>query len=170
MAAADQLNKMGHLVTVFERQAKVGGLLTYGIPNMKLSKDTVQRRVDLMEAEGIIFQCNSEVGADAAELTGDFDATVLAMGSTVPNNLPIPGRQLEGVIFAMDFLTKNQQRLFADPRARGDSAHLVSKYDGHIIDATGKNVVVIGGGDTGTDCIATSLRRAPRTHAPTPHA
>jgi len=158
MAAADQLNKMGHLVTVFERQAKVGGLLTYGIPNMKLSKDTVQRRVDLMEAEGIIFQCNSEVGADAAELTGDFDATVLAMGSTVPNNLPIPGRQLEGVIFAMDFLTKNQQRLFADPRARGDSAHLVSKYDGHIIDATGKNVVVIGGGDTGTDCIATSLR------------
>ena len=170
MAAADQLNKMGHLVTVFERQAKVGGLLTYGIPNMKLSKDTVQRRVDLMEAEGIIFQCNSEVGADAAELTGDFDATVLAMGSTVPNNLPIPGRQLEGVIFAMDFLTKNQQRLFADPRARGDSAHLVSKYDGHIIDATGKNVVVIGGGDTGTDCIATSLRCAPRIHAPTPHA
>jgi len=158
MAAADQLNKMGHLVTVFERQARVGGLLTYGIPNMKLSKDTVQRRVDLMAAEGIIFQCNSEVGSDAAELTEDFDATLLAMGSTVPNNLPIPGRQPEGVIFAMDFLTKNQQRLFADPRARGDSAHLVSKYDGHIIDATGKHVVVIGGGDTGTDCIATSLR------------
>jgi len=158
MAAADQLNKMGHLVTVFERQAKMGGLLTYGIPNMKLSKDTVQRRVDLMSQEGIIFRCNSEVGEDAAELTGNFDATVLAMGSTVPNNLPIPGRQMEGVIFAMDFLTKNQQRLFADPRARGSSAHLVSKYDGSIIDATGKHVIVIGGGDTGTDCIATSLR------------
>lgn len=158
LAAADQLNKMGHLVTVFERQERVGGLLTYGIPNMKLDKDTVQRRVDLMAAEGIVFRTNTEVGTDAAELAADFDATVLAMGSTVPNNLPIPGRQMDGVVFAMDFLTKNQQRLFADPLARGSSAQLVSKYDGSIIDATGKHVIVIGGGDTGTDCIATSLR------------
>ena len=158
LAAADQLNKMGHLVTVFERQAKVGGLLTYGIPNMKLDKDTVARRVQLMADEGVVFRTNTEVGADAAEVSADFDATVLAMGSTVPNNLPIPGRQMDGVVFAMDFLTKNQQRLFADPKARGSSAQLVSKYDGSIIDATGKHVIVIGGGDTGTDCIATSLR------------
>lgn len=158
MAAADQLNKAGHLVTVFERQAEVGGLLTYGIPNMKLSKETVARRVALMEAEGIIFRTNVEVGADATEMTEQFDATVLCTGSTVPNNLPIPGRHLDGVVFAMDFLTKNQQRLFADPLAKGSAAQLVSKYDGSIIDATDKNVVVIGGGDTGTDCIATSLR------------
>merc|ERR1740124_1784958 len=153
MAAADQLNKMGHLVTVFERQAKMGGLLTYGIPNMKLSKDTLQRRVDLMSQEGIIFRCNSEVGEDAAELTGDFDATVLAMGSTVPNNLPIPGRQMEGVIFAIDFLTKNQQRLFADPRARGSSPSTTAPSS-----TPPANTSFIGGGDTGTDCIATSLR------------
>lgn len=158
MAAADQLNKAGHLVTVYERQAKVGGLLTYGIPNMKLSKATVERRVKVMEQEGITFLTNQEVGADAAELKTMYDATVLATGSTVPNNLPIPGRQLDGVVFAMDFLTKNQQRLFADKRALGSAAQLVSKYDGSIIDATGKNVIVIGGGDTGTDCIATSLR------------
>jgi len=160
MAAADQLNKVyGHTVTVFERQAVPGGLLTYGIPNMKLDKETVARRVSLMEEEGITFTCGIEVGPDAREILADFDATVLAIGSTVPNNLPIPGRELNGIHFAMEFLTKNQQRLFADPSTKHSSDPvLTSKYDGSIIDAVGKDVIVIGGGDTGTDCIATSLR------------
>jgi NAD(P)H-dependent glutamate synthase small subunit len=157
MAAADQLNKAyGHTVTVFERAAKPGGLLTFGIPNMKLDKETVARRVELMEAEGVAFVCGREVGADARELLTEFDAVVLAIGSTVPNNLPIPGRELDGIVFAMEFLTKNQQRLFADPASKGSV--LTSKYDGSFIDAAGKDVIVIGGGDTGTDCIGTSLR------------
>jgi len=160
LAAADQLNKVyGHTVTVFERAEKPGGLLTYGIPNMKLEKETVARRVRLMEEEGITFACGVEVGADARETLHGFDATVLAIGSTVPNNLPIPGRELDGIHFAMEFLTANQQRLFADPASKQTAGPvLTSKYDGSFIDAAGKDVIVIGGGDTGTDCIATSLR------------
>jgi len=157
LAAADQLNKVyGHTVTVFERQAVAGGLLTYGIPNMKLDKETVARRISLMEAEGITFACGVEVGADAREQLDGFDATVLAIGSTVPNNLPIPGRELGGVYFAMEYLTQNQQRLFGDPGSK--HSLLKSKYDDSFIDASGKHVIVIGGGDTGTDCIGTSLR------------
>jgi len=160
LAAADQLNKVyGHSVTVFERAEKPGGLVTYGIPNMKIDKDTVARRLNLMEEEGVSFVCGVEVGADAAETLADFDSTVLAIGSTVPNNLPIPGRELNGIHFAMEFLTKNQKRLFADPTMKLSSDPvLTSKYDGSLIDARGKDVIVIGGGDTGTDCIATSLR------------
>lgn len=160
LAAADQLNKVyGHSVTVFERAEKPGGLLTYGIPNMKLEKDTVARRVALMEEEGVVFECGVEVGADARESVAGFDATVLAIGSTVPNNLPIPGRDADGIVFAMEFLTANQKRLFADPAAKQTAGPvLTSKYDGSFIDAAGKDVIVIGGGDTGTDCIATSLR------------
>jgi len=158
LAAADQLNrKFGHSVTVYERAPKIGGLLTYGIPNMKLDKDTVQRRVDLLEAEGVSFVTNYEVGADAADISNDYDATVLTIGSTVPNNLPIPGRDLNGVVYAMEFLTLNQKRLFANP-SDIHNVGLTSKYDGSFISAEGKNVVVIGGGDTGTDCIGTSLR------------
>jgi len=157
LAAADELNKKyGHLVTVIERAAKPGGLLTYGIPNMKLDKETVERRLSLMEAEGVEFQCNTEVGEESSELLTDYDAVVLATGSTVPNDLPIPGRQLNGIVFAMEFLTYNQQRLFADDDAK--KSLLRSKYDDSFIDAAGKNVIVIGGGDTGTDCIGTSLR------------
>ena len=112
-----------------------------------------------MEEEGISFACGVEVGSGAREMLGDYDAVVLAIGSTVPNNLPIPGRQLDGVVFAMEFLTANQQRLFADPASKtSTSAALTSKYDGWFIDAAGKDVIVIGGGDTGTDCIGTSLR------------
>ena len=158
LAAADELNRRyGHTVTVYERAPKPGGLLTYGIPNMKLDKETVARRISLMEAEGVTFACGVEVGGEArAELEG-FDATVLAIGSTVPNNLPIPGRDLDGIVYAMEFLTQNQTRLFADAGAKHTTA-LTSKYDGSFIDADGKHVIVIGGGDTGTDCIGTSLR------------
>jgi len=158
LAAADELNKRyGHEVTVFERASKVGGLLTYGIPNMKLSKETVERRVNLMEEEGVRFVTNMQIGDDVVDLRDEFDATVLAIGSTVPNNLPIPGRQLDGIVYAMEFLTATQQRLFAQPTAV-QTGQLTSKYDGTFIEAAGKNVVVIGGGDTGTDCIGTSLR------------
>lgn len=147
MAAADELNKKGHHVTVVEREAKVGGLLTYGIPNMKLDKHTVARRVKLMEDEGIEFKCGVEVGRDASvkQLLDSSDALVLAIGSTVPNDLKLPGRDLKGIHFAMDFLTSNQKNLFGD-------ADLT-------IDAKEKKVVVIGGGDTGTDCIGTSIRQ-----------
>jgi len=163
LAAADQLNRVhGHRVTVYERSSRIGGLLTYGIPNMKLDKETVQRRVDLMAAEGVTFVTDTEVGEDVRELLDGHDALVLAIGSTVPNDLPIPGRDLKGVHFAMEFLTQNQKRLFASPGAVGNVG-LTSKYDGSFISAQGKNVVVIGGGDTGTDCIGTSLRHGCQT-------
>mmetsp|Transcript_10536 Transcript_10536/g.22390 ORF Transcript_10536/g.22390 Transcript_10536/m.22390 type:complete len:288 (-) Transcript_10536:721-1584(-) len=115
-----------------------------------------------MAEEGINFVTGVEVGADVLEMTGEFDAVVLAIGSTVPNNLPIPGRELNGIVYAMEFLTYNQQRLFANPEAITNIG-LVSKYDGAFISAEGKNVVVIGGGDTGTDCIGTSLRHGCKT-------
>ena len=149
LAAADQLNKVGHSVTVYERSDRIGGLLMYGIPNMKLDKRVVQRRVDLLAAEGIKFVTGVEVGKtlDAKQLIDQFDAVLLATGATKPRDLPIPGRDLSGVHFAMDFLRANTKSLL-------DSQHA----DGQFISAKGKKVVVIGGGDTGTDCIATSLR------------
>jgi len=162
LAAADELNKRyGHLVTVFERAPLPGGLLTYGIPNMKLDKETVARRIRLMEEEGITFSCGVEVGTDARESLAGFDSTVLAIGSTVPNNLPIPGRELNGIVYAMEYLTQNQQRLFNDPSAK--NSLLKSKYDDSFIDAEGKDVIVIGGGDTGTDCIGTALRHGAKS-------
>ena len=124
---------------------------------MKLDKETVARRVRLMEEEGVEFQCGVSVGADARESLAGFDATVLAIGSTVPNNLPIPGRDMDGIHFAMEFLTQNQTRLFADPKNK--ESILTSKYDGSYINADGKHVVVIGGGDTGADCIGTAHRQ-----------
>ncbi len=150
LACADQLNRAGHQVTVFERHDRVGGLLMYGIPNMKLEKPVVQRRVDLMSAEGVEFQVNTEIGRDvsASQLRNDFDAVVLCVGATRPRDLPIPGRELSGVHFAMEFLHANTRSLL-------DSKH----GDGNFIDANGKNVIVIGGGDTGTDCIGTSMRQ-----------
>ncbi|KAG8461198.1 hypothetical protein KFE25_002387 [Diacronema lutheri] len=155
LAAADMLNRAGHLVTVYERDEKPGGLLMYGIPNMKLEKDKVQRRLDLLEAEGIRFKCGVEVGVDlpVKELKSQYDALLLTVGSTLPNDLKIPGRELEGVHFAMEFLRKNQYALFTDRQGK-----LKSHWTGEKIDAKGKNVIVIGGGDTGTDCIGTSLR------------
>ncbi|MEE2778538.1 MAG: glutamate synthase small subunit [Acidobacteriota bacterium] len=150
LAAAAQLNKAGHKVTVYERADRVGGLLTYGIPNMKLDKTrVVERRVDLMRQEGVEFVTNAHVGVnvDIADLRSDNDSILLACGATVPRDLPIPGRGLEGVHFAMEFLTANTKSLL-------DSQHA----DGSYISAKDLDVIVIGGGDTGTDCIGTSMR------------
>lgn len=149
LAAAAQLNKAGHWVTVFERADRFGGLLMYGIPNMKLDKAFVQRRVDLMAAEGVKFVANTEVGKDypVGKLLGEFDAVVLCGGATRPRDLPLPGRQLKGVHFAMEFLHANTKSLL-DSQLK----------DGKFISAKGLDVVVIGGGDTGTDCVATALR------------
>ncbi len=149
LACAAQLNKAGHSVTVFERADRIGGLLMYGIPNMKLDKKIVQRRVDLLAAEGITFVTNTEVGVDypADKLMSEFDAVVLCGGATKPRDMDIEGRGLKGIHFAMDFLTLNQKSLM-------DS----NLQDGNYISAEGKNVIVIGGGDTGTDCVATALR------------
>lgn len=149
LAAADQLNQAGHWVTVYERADRIGGLLRYGIPDFKLGKNHVQRRVDLMEKEGVRFITNAEVGVNVplAELKQDYDAIVLAVGSTTPRDLPIPGRDAKGVHFAMPFLTQNNKRVAGD--AIPKEIELL---------ATGKNVVVIGGGDTGSDCVGTSIR------------
>jgi glutamate synthase (NADPH) small chain len=149
LACANQLNKAGHLVTVFERADRIGGLLMYGIPNMKLDKKIVQRRVDLMTAEGVTFVAKTEVGNDypTEKLLQEFDAVVLCGGATKPRDLPIEGRELKGIYFAMEFLAANTKSLL-------NSDH----QDGQYISAKGKDVLVIGGGDTGTDCVATSLR------------
>jgi glutamate synthase (NADPH/NADH) small chain len=154
LACAAQLNRAGHAVTVFERDDRIGGLLMYGIPNMKLDKAVVQRRVDLMAAEGVKFVTKAEVGktlpADA--LLKEFDATALCIGATKPRDLPVEGRALKGVHFAMEFLLKNTRSLL-------DSRH----QDGAFISAKGKDVIVIGGGDTGTDCVGTSMRHGCRS-------
>lgn len=149
LAAADQLNKAGHKVTVYERADRIGGLLTYGIPNMKLDKSIVKRRVDLMAEEGVDFITDTEIGADisASKLRNKHDALVLACGATKPRDLPIEGRDLNGIHFAMEFL-------YADTKSLLDSDH----KDGNYISAKNKNVIVIGGGDTGTDCVSTALR------------
>ncbi|KAH9260659.1 hypothetical protein BASA81_001126 [Batrachochytrium salamandrivorans] len=152
LAAADTLNQLGHLVTVFERADKVGGLLQYGIPTMKLSKDTVQRRVNLLQQEGVVFQTNQEI-TSRDQLSG-FDATCLCIGACKPRDLTVPGRELKGIYFAMDFLTRNQKDLKPD-----SEGNLKSCWTEELINVRGKNVVVIGGGDTGTDCIGTSIRQ-----------
>ena len=154
LAAADQLNKAGHLVTVYERSDRVGGLMMYGVPNMKADKtEVVQRRVDLLAAEGITFVTSAHIGAEGHpsihDIRDETDAVVLACGATKPRDLPVDGRELGGVHFAMEFLHANTKSLL-------DS----NLEDGNYIDAKGKSVVVIGGGDTGTDCIGTSLRQA----------
>lgn len=149
LAAAAQLNSAGHLVTVFERADRIGGLLMYGIPNMKLEKEVVQRRVDLLKAEGVLFKTGVEIGktitADA--LKSQFDAVVLCTGATRPRDLPVSGRNLTGIYPAMDFLHANTRSLL-------DSG----LKDGHYMSAKDKHVIVIGGGDTGNDCLGTSMR------------
>ena len=149
LTAADQLNKVGHQVTVYERADRIGGLLMYGIPNMKLDKALVDRRVELMSKAGIEFVTDVDVGktVDVTELMTQHDALLLATGATEPRDLPIPGRDLNGIYFAMDFLTANTKSLL-------DSG----LEDGNFINAKDKKVIVIGGGDTGTDCIGTALR------------
>jgi glutamate synthase (NADPH/NADH) small chain len=149
LACADELNQAGHSVTVFERADRIGGLLMYGIPNMKLEKTTLDRRVQLMRDEGVEFVTNAHIGVDqpVEKLREEFDAIALCCGATLPRDLPIEGRDFEGVHFAMEYLTKNTQTLLSD------------KPTAFPIDAKGKDVVVIGGGDTGTDCVGSSLRQ-----------
>jgi len=150
LAAAAQLNRAGHSVTVYERADRIGGLLMYGIPNMKLEKWVVQRRVNLLADEGVKFVTSCEVGKDidAVHLREENDAIVLAVGATKPRDLPIPGRELKGVHFAMEFLHGNTKSLL-DSDLR----------DGKCINVEGKKVIVIGGGDTGNDCLGTSMRQ-----------
>ncbi len=150
LAAAQQLARAGHDVHVYERQAKPGGLLRYGIPDFKMSKTLIDRRVEQMKAEGVTFHCNREVGldTDVAGLERSHDAVLLAGGSEKPRNLPVRGRELSGVHFAMDFLRQQNKRIGREDL--GDVAPIL---------ASGKHVVVIGGGDTGSDCIGTSIRQ-----------
>src|SRR5688572_27626764 len=159
LAAAAQLNKAGHAVTVYERADRIGGLLMYGIPNMKLDKGVVERRVNLLREEGIKFVTSADVGnnqspnfVDPKKLHAENDAVLLCTGATKPNDLPIPGRGLTGIYFAMQFLTANTKSLL-DSRLE----------DGRYITAKDKDVIVIGGGDTGTDCIGTSIRHGCRS-------
>ena len=148
LCAAAQLNRAGHAVTVFERADRIGGLLMYGIPTMKLDKELVQRRVNLLAREGVTFVPNTEIGKNypASNLLGEFDATILCTGATKPRDLSVDGRQLHGVHFAMEFLTANTRSLLDGHR------------NGDFISAEGKDVMVIGGGDTGTDCVGTAMR------------
>ncbi len=154
LAAAAQLNKAGHTVTVYERNTRVGGLLRYGIPDFKLEKRIIDRRVDLMKAEGISFKVNANVGGnvDAKQLVRESDAVILAGGSTIPRDIPSPGRNFEGVHFAMDFLDQNNKRVAGDDLTGTDEIH-----------AKGLDVIVIGGGDTGADCVGTSNRHGAKS-------
>ena len=148
LATAAQLNYAGHSVTVFERADEAGGLLRYGIPDFKLDKQVLDRRINLMKEEGVKFQLNANVGETISiqQLKDEYDAIVLSMGATIPRDLPIPGRELKGVHFAMDFLTQQNRRVSG------------KKIEWEEIWATHKNVIVIGGGDTGSDCVGTSNR------------
>jgi len=150
LACADQLNKAGHKVTVFERNDRVGGLLMYGIPDFKLEKQIVMRRIELMKQEGVEFKTNVHVGVNlpGGELLKNFDSVVLAGGATQARDLPIPGRELKGIHFAMEFLPLQNKR------NQGDSIS-----EDQFISAKGKNVIILGGGDTGSDCHGTSLRQ-----------
>jgi glutamate synthase (NADPH/NADH) small chain len=154
LAAADQLNKAGHWVTVFERADRIGGLLRYGIPEFKMEKRVLDRRLKVMEAEGVRFRTNVNIGGNipADELQREFDAIVLAGGSTIPRDLSIPGRPLKGVHYAMDFLTLQNRR------CEGDRVP-----DSEFISAAGKRVVIIGGGDTGADCLGTVHRQGAKS-------
>ncbi|ATL46649.1 glutamate synthase [Chitinophaga caeni] len=153
LAAAAQLNYAGHTVTVFERDDAPGGLLRYGIPDFKLEKWIIDRRVKLMEDEGITFQCNANVGVNVSvnDLLREYNAVVLAGGSTIPRDLTVPGRELKGVHFAMDFLKQQNKRVSERP------------VEGFELLANDKHVVVIGGGDTGSDCVGTSNRHGAKS-------
>lgn len=154
LACADQLNKRGHLVTVFERNDRIGGLLMYGIPNMKLEKHVIDRKVKIMEEEGVTFVTNANIGKDvkAAKILSDFDRVVLCCGASNPRDINAPGRDAKGIYFAVDFLTANTRSLL-------DSDFQDKKY----VDTKGKNVVIIGGGDTGNDCVGTSIRHGAKS-------
>jgi glutamate synthase (NADPH/NADH) small chain len=155
LAAADQLNRAGHSVTVFEKSDRIGGLLRYGIPEFKMEKRVLDRRLALMEAEGIAFKAGVTVGGaemPAARLRADFDAVLLAAGAGHPRNLPVPGRELRGIHFAMEYLTLQNKR------CEGDVIP-----DDAFITAAGKHVIIIGGGDTGADCLGTAHRQGAKS-------
>ncbi len=162
LAVAAQLNKAGHTVTVFERADRIGGLLRYGIPDFKLEKTIVERRVQLMEKEGVSFKTNTNIGVDITtdELKKNFDAVVLAGGSTVPRDLPIKGRELKGIYPAMEFLSQQNKRV---SNIETTLDHRGAKYENGDIFATGKHIIVIGGGDTGSDCVGTSNRHGAKS-------
>ena len=148
LAAAQQLNRVGHLVTVFEKADRIGGLLRYGIPDFKMEKQVLDRRLDQMTAEGVVFQANAHVGQNVPveDLRKNFDAILLAGGAESPRDLKVPGRELKGIHFAMDYLPQQNKKIAGDEVA-------------HQILATGKRVVIIGGGDTGADCLGTCHRQ-----------
>lgn len=150
LAAAMQLNRFGHTVTLFEKDEQLGGLLRFGIPDFKLNKSVINRRLKIMSEEGVIFQPNTEVGKDitAENLLNNFDAICITTGAGVPRDLPIPGRELKGIFFALDFL-KQQNRIVAGKEYAKEE----------LISAKGKQVLVIGGGDTGSDCVGTAIRQ-----------
>jgi len=150
MAAAQQLNRAGHLVTLFEKNDRLGGLMRYGIPDFKMEKHHIDRRVVQMQAEGVTFHYGADVGANVAakQLLADYEAVVLTGGAEKARDLPVPGRELGGIHFAMDFLPQQNRRISGEPATAGEP-----------ILAGGKHVVVIGGGDTGSDCIGTSIRQ-----------
>ena len=154
LAAADQLNKRGHSVTVFERSDRVGGLLMYGIPNMKLEKEVIDRKINIMKEEGVEFVVNADVGntVKAEKLTKEYDSVILACGASNPRDIKVPGREGNGIYFAVDFLKATTKSLL-------DS----NLSDGKYISAKGKNVLVIGGGDTGNDCVGTSIRHGAKS-------
>lgn len=151
LSAADELNKLGHIVTVFEKADRIGGLMMYGIPNMKLSKSLLLQRIDLLEKSGIIFKTNTQIGKDIQleKLSSDYDAVIVSTGSTIANDIPIEGRELKGVHLAMEYLTASTKSFLDKTKP--------------AIDAKGKKVIVIGAGDTGTDCIATALRQGAKS-------
>ncbi len=156
LAAADLLNRRGHSVTVFEREDKPGGLLRYGIPNMKLEKQYIDRKLKVMEEEGVEFRVNCNVGKDVkpAQLLKEYDRIVLACGASHPRDIKAPGRDAEGIYFAVDFLKSTTKALWAND---------MKLKDGSYISAKGKNVIVIGGGDTGNDCVGTSIRHGAKS-------
>lgn len=156
LAAADLLNRRGHSVTVFEREDKAGGLLRYGIPNMKLEKQVIDRKVAVLEEEGIEFRTGCNVGKDvkAAEILKEFDRVILACGASNPRDIKAPGRDAEGIYFAVDFLKSTTKALWAND---------MKLKDGTYISAKGKRVIVIGGGDTGNDCVGTSIRHGAKS-------
>lgn len=149
LATADDLNALGHVVTVFEREEKAGGLMRYGIPNYKLGKDIIERRIDLMKEAGVKFKYGVEIGKQQPlkELVSKFDAVIMACGTWVPRDINIPGRELDGIYFAVDYLSQQTKKLFGE------------KIEGKEITAKGKTVLVIGGGDTGADCVGTANRQ-----------
>ena len=165
LATADMLNRRGHSVTVFEREDKIGGLLRYGIPNMKLEKQFIDRKIAIMEAEGVQFVTGCNIGKDkkAATLLKEFDRIVLCCGASNPRDIKVPGREAEGIYFAVDFLKSTTKALWKNAKQNADGTYDLSLKEGTYISAKGKNVMVIGGGDTGNDCVGTSMRHGAKS-------